>query len=60
MVSVYSVEKICNQNDEKGEQFSYNLMLDQQGVLRCQGRYQNAALTHSAKCPSRREHYTQL
>ena len=49
-----------NQNDEKGEQFSYNLMLDQQGVLRCQGGYQNAELIHSAKCPSRREHYTRL
>ena len=38
-------------------------MLNQHGVLRCQGRYQNAELTHGAKCPKllpRREHYTQL
>ena len=52
---------------KKGEQFNLkhhlNLMLDQHGVLRCQGRYQNAELTHGAMCPKllpRREHYTQL
>lgn len=49
----------------KGEQCNLkdqlNLMIDEQGVIRCQGRYQNAELSQGAKCPKllpRKEHYT--
>ena len=38
-------------------------MLDQRGVIRCHGRYQNAQLSQGAKYPKllpRKEYYTQL
>ena len=28
-----------------------NLQLNQSGLLRCQGRFENAELTQAAKCP---------
>ena len=40
-----------------------NLMIDEQGLLRCQGRYQNTELTQGAKCPKllpSKEPYTRL
>ena len=52
---------------KSGEQFNLkdqlNLMLDQHGVIRCHGRYQNAQLSQGAKYPKllpRKEYYTQL
>ena len=39
---------------KSGEQLNLkdqlNLMLDEHGVIRCQGRYQNAQLSRGAKC----------
>ena len=38
-----------------------NLMIDDQGILRCKGRYQNSELTQGAKYPKLlppKEHYT--
>ena len=47
----------CNLKDQ------LNLMIDGQGVIRCQGRYQNAELSQGAKCLKflpRKERYTEL
>ena len=48
---------------KSGEQFNLkdqlNLMLNKHGMIRCQGRYQNAQLSQSAICPkllSRKEY----
>ena len=38
-------------------------MIDDHGILRCKGRYQNSELTHGAKYPKLlppKEHYTRL
>ena len=66
MGSICSTEELYrhNQKDGKGRtiQPEGSVKLEQ-GILRCQGRYQNAELTQGAKCPKllpRKEHYTQL